>query len=117
MPIIKSETVTALNKAGGKGEIYITHLLTPKEMVGQCEMFAKVVVPPKASLGTHYHHGNTETYFILSGKGQYTDNDKIYEVNPGDTTFCPDGAMHAIENIGDEDLIFIALIIKTPESN
>ncbi len=112
---IKSETVTAKNKAGGKGEIYITHLLTPKEMVGQCEMFAKVVVPAGASLGLHYHHGNTETYHILQGTAQYTDNDKIYEVKPGDTTFCPDGAMHAIENIGEEDLIFIALIIKSPE--
>ena len=27
MALIKSETVMAKNKAGGKGEIYITHLL------------------------------------------------------------------------------------------
>ncbi len=113
--IIKSETVTAKNKAGGKGEIQITHLLTPKEMLGQCEMFAKVTVPPGASLGTHYHHGNSETYHILQGKAEYNDNDKIYEISSGQTVFCPDGSMHAIENIGEEDLIFIALIIKTPE--
>lgn len=114
MPIIKSETVTATNKAGGKGEIQITHLLTPKEMVGQCEMFAKVVIPPGASIGAHYHYGNSETYHILQGKAKYNDNDKYYEVGVGDTTFCGDGGMHGIESIGDEDLIFIALIIKNP---
>ncbi len=113
--IIESKTVTAKNKAGGKGEVYITHLLTPAEMLGQCDMFAKVVVPPGASLGTHYHHGNSETYHILQGKAAYNDNNKIYEVLPGQTLFCPDGSMHAIENTGDEDLIFIALVIKSPE--
>lgn len=30
---------------------------------------------------------------------------------PGDTTFTCDGAGHAIENIGDEDLVFMALIL------
>ncbi len=115
MALIKSETVTAKNKAGGKGEIYITHLLTQKEMVGQCGMFAKVVVPPGSSLGVHSHNGNTETYHILQGKALYTDNNENYEVKPGDTTFCADGDSHGIENIGDEDLIFIALIISSPK--
>ena len=114
MPLIESKTVAAKNKAGGKGEIQITHLLTPKEMVGQCEMFAKVVIPPGASIGAHYHYGNSETYHILQGKAKYNDNDKFYEVNAGQTTFCGDNEMHGIENIGTEDLIFIALIIKNP---
>lgn len=115
MALIKSETVTAKNKAGGKGEIYITHLLTQKEMVGQCGMFAKVVVPPGSSLGVHPHNGNTETYHILQGKALYTDNGETYEVKHGDTTFCADGGSHGIENIGDEDLIFMALIINSPK--
>lgn len=114
MPTIKSETVTAKNKAGGKGEIYITHLLTPAEMAGQCEMFAKVTIPPGASLGKHYHRGNTETYHILEGAATYTDDDATYAVAAGDTTFCADGHQHAIENTGDANLVFIALIIKTP---
>lgn len=115
MALIKSETVTAKNKAGGNGEIYITHLLTQNEMVGQCSMFAKVVVPPGSSLGVHPHNGNTETYHILQGKALYTDNGETYEVKPGDTTFCADGDSHGIENIGEEDLIFMAIIINSPE--
>lgn len=113
MPIIEPNTVSAMNKAGGKGEMFITHLLTPKEMVGKCEMFAKVRIPAGCSLGVHQHVGNNETYHILQGKGLYTDNGKIYEVKAGDTTFCADGDTHGIETIGDEDLIFFALIINT----
>ena len=114
MAIIESKTVTAKNRFGGKGEIYITHLLTPTELAGQCGMFAKVTVPPGASLGRHAHTGDTETYYILQGTAQYTDGDETYTVKAGDTTFCADGAFHGIENTGSDDLIFIALIIKTP---
>ena len=110
--LIESNTITAKNKAGGKNEIDITHLLSDDEMKGKCKMLAKVVIPPGASIGEHYHYGNTETYHILSGVGTYSDNGDVYEVNVGDTTFCPDGSMHGIENKGDADLIFIALIIN-----
>ena len=113
MPIIEQNTVSAMNKAGGKGEMFITHLLTPKEMLGKCEMFASVKIPVGASLGVHQHVGNNETYYILQGTGLYTDNGKTYTVKAGDTTFCAEGDTHGIENIGDDDLIFIALIINT----
>ena len=113
MPIIEQNTVSAKNKAGGKGEIFITHLLTPKEMVGKCEMFARVRIPDGASLGVHQHVGNNETYYILQGTAAYTDNNETYMVQAGDTTFCAEGDRHGIENTGNEDLIFIALIIST----
>ena len=110
MPIIEQNTVTAKK---GKGEIFITHLLTPKEMVEKCFMFAKVTIPVGASIGVHKHVDTNETYHILQGTATYTDNGKIYAVKAGDTTFCADGDTHGIENSGDEDLIFIALIINT----
>ena len=110
MPIIEQSTVSV---SKGKGKIFITHLLTPKEMVGKCEMFASVRIPAGASLDVHRHVGNNETYYILQGKALYTDNGKTYEVKAGDTTFCADGDTHGIETLGDEDLIFIALIIST----
>ena len=110
MPIIDQKTVSAKK---GKGEIFITHLLTPKEMVGKCQMFAKVRIPVGSSIGVHKHVGTNETYHILSGKALYTDNGTTYEVKASDTTYCAEGDTHGIENVGDEDLIFIALIIST----
>ena len=34
-----------------------------------------------------------------------------YAVKAGDVTFCPDGTGHALDNTGDTDLVFMALII------
>ena len=110
MPIIEQNTVEAEK---GKGKIFITHLLTPAEMVGKCAMFASVKIPVGAAIGVHKHTDTNETYHILRGTATYIDNGKVYSVKAGDTTYCADGDTHGIENTGDEDLIFIALIIKT----
>ena len=82
--------------AGGKGHVIIEHLL------GEAG----------CTLGFHEHHGETETYYILSGEGSYNDGEKSFPVKTGDVTFCPDGSGHALDNIGDTDLVFMALIIK-----
>ena len=39
-------------------------------------------------------------------------NDEIVEVNEGDVIYTADGNKHYIENIGDEDLVFIAVVIN-----
>ena len=110
MAVIEQKSIQA-NK--GKGEITITHLLTPQELANKCAMFAKVTIPPGASIGVHFHKGNTETFHILQGKALYNDNGKEMEIGAGMTTFCPDGEQHGIENIGNDDLIFMALIINS----
>ena len=75
--------------------------LTKKEMKDSSRLYGKVIVPPGCALAYH----------ILQGTGLYNDNGTKYEVHAGDTTFTSDGAGHAIENIGDEDLVFMALIL------
>ena len=82
-----------------------------KEMKDSSRLFGKVIVPPGSALAYHTHECEGEAYHILQGKGLYNDNGTKYEVHPGDTTFTCDGAGHAIENIGDEDLVFMALIL------
>lgn len=114
MAILQSNIIKATNKAGGKGEITIEHLLTPNELNGKCDMFAKVTIPPGASIGVHEHHGNTETYHIIEGEALYNDNGTEVRLGVGATTFCPDGEKHGIANgaaVG--NLVFMALIIKS----
>lgn len=114
MAIIESNMVHAKEKAGGKGEIHINQLLTPKELDGKCDMYAQVTIPPGCSIGVHEHHGNTETYHILSGEALYNDNGNEIRIGVGTTTYCPDGEKHGIANASDsQDLVFMALIIKS----
>ena len=47
----------------------IKHILGEKELNGKCGLYAEVVIEPGCSLGYHEHHGESETYYILSGEG------------------------------------------------
>ena len=76
--------------------------LTKKEMKDSSRLYGKVIVPPGCALAYHTHENEGEAYHILQGTGLYNDNGTKYEVH---------AAGHAIENIGDEDLVFMALIL------
>ena len=105
------ETIIKEHASGGKGSIAVKHILNEKELNGKCKMFAEVTIGVGCSLGYHEHHGESETYYIVRGQGDYNDNGTIRPVTVGDKTFTPDGFGHGIENTGDSDLVFMALII------
>ena len=99
-------------QAPGKGHLLKEGLLTEKELDQRCRMFSRVTLEHGSALGYHEHHGETETYYLLEGKGVYNDDGSLIPVEAGDVTFCEDGHGHGVENTGDTDLVFIALILK-----
>ncbi|WP_296955047.1 cupin domain-containing protein [uncultured Dialister sp.] len=107
----KLEPIIKEHANGGKGHLIIEPILSPKEMGDKCRLYAHVIIPKGCSMGVHQHKGDGECYYILSGRGLYTDDDKTYEMGPGDAAFCESGHFHGIENIGDEDLVIMGLII------
>ena len=107
----KLNTDVVPNMCGGQGRVIIKHVLGEKELNGKCRLYAEVTIEPGSTLGFHEHHAESETYYILSGKGMYNDNGVKREVSAGDVTFTPNGMGHGLDNIGDENLVFMALII------
>ena len=81
------ESVIRKNASGGKGEISVKYILNEEEMNGKGKMFSEVTIAPGCSLGYHEHVGNSETYYIIRGEGEYNDNGTIRTVVPGDRTF------------------------------
>ena len=97
---------------GGRGEVEAHKILIgADEMYGKGRLFNHVVLKPGCSLGWHVHQGDGETYYFLKGHGEYSDNGSLIPVGPGDMTFVDSGEGHSVENTGDEDLEFIALIL------
>ena len=98
----------------GKGDVEFHYILSPEEMMGHGTMYAKLVLRPGCSIGWHQHTGNTEPYYILSGRGLFTDNDRtVTEVGPGDVCYIRVNDFHSIENTSDtENLELIALILN-----
>ena len=66
------------NMCGGDGEVKIKHILGEKQLNGKCGLYAEVTIEPGSSLGFHEHHGESETYYIISGKGEAST--KLYEM-------------------------------------
>ncbi|MHC1719283.1 MAG: cupin domain-containing protein [Clostridiaceae bacterium] len=110
--IRKEKVIYGENLRGGNGKVEMRHIVTEEELLGHGKLYARVILPPHASIGYHQHVGNTEPYLILRGKGIFTDNDgSRTEVGPGDVCVIEVGQSHGIENNSDEEeLEFIGLI-------
>ncbi len=105
--IIKAEHVN-----DGAGYILKEALLNDEERGTHCKMFSRVTIPAGCELGYHEHHGETETYYILSGTGLYNDNGMRVPAKAGDVFFCKDGDGHGLVNTSEYDLSFVALILN-----
>ena len=99
--------------ANGVGEVLVEKILD-EELADKCSLFAKVTIPAGSVLGYHEHHGNGESYYILSGEAVYNDNGTKRVIRAGDVTWTPDGTGHAVDNSeGKENMVFIALIVNS----
>ena len=104
--------ILKMASANGVGEIILDKVLD-RELGDKCGLYAKVTITKGAELGYHEHHGEGESYFVLSGEAVYNDNGVKRTIRPGDKTWTPSGTGHGVDNAqGTEDLVFMALIVK-----
>ena len=111
--VIKNEnqkTDVKVKMRGGKGEAILKHIIDNKELC-HSRLFSTITLKKGCSIGTHTHLQETEYYYILSGEGVVCENSVSTTVKPGDVVVTGDKETHSIENKGDEDLVFIALIL------
>lgn len=98
--------------AGGEGAGSIQYLLDKEELPAKAGLLAEVALEPGASVGYHWHHGEGELYYILTGTGEYTEDGVTTPVSAGMATYVYNGHAHGLVNTGKEPLKFVAVIIK-----
>ena len=95
----------------GRGTVTIHEILTKEELDGHGRLYARIVLPPGASIGWHVHEGETEPFYILKGEATFLGNDRVPELaHPGDVCMIEPGEGHSIENNTDSDVELMALI-------
>ena len=100
-----------MNARGGNGEVIFHDVVTTEELRGHGRLYSKITLRQGCSIGWHQHVTDTEPYYILKGRGIFTDNDgSRIEVGPGDVCYIELGESHSIENPFEEDLELMALI-------
>ena len=68
--------------------------------------FRKRVLKPGSGIGYHEQHED-EVYYVLSGRGVMTLDDKPYDVTPGTAILTRTGSSHGLKQVGADDLVLI----------
>lgn len=95
---------------GGNGTAQITSLAA--QLPEKARLFAELRLAPGHSIGYHVHENETELFYFIAGKGRVQDDDATFDVAVGDVMSTASGHGHSVENIGAEDLVFVAVIVK-----
>lgn len=65
--------------------------------------------PIRGRVDLHTHEHEEQIYYIISGTGTGQLGQERFLLQPGDTLFVPPTVEHAVENTGDEDLVFVVV--------
>lgn len=97
---------------GAPGNTKITHILAgQQEMNGKGRVFGICQMPPEGMVPLHPHKGESETWFFLSGEGEFNDNGVPVPVKKGDVAHLFPGGAHGLRNTGSEALIYMTLVL------
>lgn len=82
---------------------------------GRIQMINWSRLPKGKSFKPHYHEDLIETFIILNGKARITVSSEEAELGQGDSVIIPAMAVHAMTNISDTDMEYIAIGVATGE--
>src|SRR5919112_1421547 len=72
-----------------------------------------VVIPPEFAGRRHYHYDQEETYFIHQGHCELEfGDDSVHRLGPGGIARVDPATVRRIRNVGDEDLVYLAVGAK-----
>ncbi len=93
------------------GNFQLAHIFNEDDRPKNMNILAVLTIPVGETCGLHKHVGESDTYYIISGEGEYTDSDGHTEmVGAGDAACAYDGESHGIRNTGDIPLVMLAVI-------
>ncbi|HIX65651.1 MAG TPA: cupin domain-containing protein [Candidatus Anaerotruncus excrementipullorum] len=115
MIIRKEEQKITVNEQmrGGEGSVQLRQLLAPEQFCGHGRLFNQLELAPGCSIGSHYHNGESETFYILQGTARFDDNGQECILHAGDVAHTPSGHFHSIANAGQEPLVLVAMIVNS----
>ena len=73
-------------------------------------MMVRANMEPGRSHPFHSHPTREEMIYIISGKAEQWVGQQKKILGPGDTAFIPMGEIHGTWNVGDEMLVFLAIL-------
>jgi mannose-6-phosphate isomerase-like protein (cupin superfamily) len=85
----------------------IREIMHPKNSGAKNQSLAEATVKPGEATKEHSHAISEEIYYILKGKGRIKVGGEYKEVGEQEAVLIPPNVEHSIENVGEEDLVFL----------
>src|SRR5699024_4874557 len=97
-------------KFGGQGTICSKSYIKKDDFQG-IDKVLEIALEPHASIGYHLHDDYSELYHIISGYGQFQDEDgEMKDVGLGDCCIITKGQSHGLVNLQEEPLKMLAIV-------
>ncbi len=71
--------------------------------------------PIRGRVDPHAHETAEHVYYVISGTALVGFDGEQRVIAAGDTIFVPPGAIHSVENTGDDDLVFV--VVTSPPTD
>jgi hypothetical protein len=76
----------------------------------KCEVLdPRIVRIPPGKFNEKHRHAHETIFYYLEGRGQVLVDDEIVEVVQGDAVFVPRWAIHQSQNLGDQEMVILAI--------
>ena len=63
----------------------------------------------------HIHEQGDELFYVVSGRGTATLGDRAETIEPGDVVFVPQGGVHRIANLDNDEPLKVVFFMDSPE--
>ena len=73
----------------------------------------RICVKPGAALSLQSHKHRSEHWIVVEGEAKVTIDEEIKTINAGQSVYVPLGAIHRLENPGDQNMVLIEVQIGT----
>jgi mannose-6-phosphate isomerase-like protein (cupin superfamily) len=93
------------------------HELLSRGEIDQVTIFSRAIFPPGETASSHSHADMTEVFYLESGQGVISVNEKLITLKAGTCVVVEPKENHALKNIGSTDMVVLYFGIKIQPEN
>ena len=106
----KANIKVNINDIGGSIAKQDERYIVKDNQFGNKLVLSSTLLEPNMSTSGHFHNGQEEVYFFVSGEGEMELNDDRFKVGPGDVVNIEDGVFHRVFNTqSNQQLYFVCV--------
>ena len=106
----KANIKVNINDIGGSIAKQDERYVVKDNQFGNKLVLSSTLLEPNMSTSGHFHNGQEEVYFFVSGEGEMELNSDRFKVKPGDVVNIEDGVFHRVFNTNSNQQLYFVCV-------